>query len=209
MEAKLTVKTRTEKGSSEARRMRNAGWIPGVIYSDGGEARSISLPKHEFQMMLAHHAGDQMMVAIQIDGEKEESVLLKDVQADALTGDVIHVDLQAVAMNKKLQVTVAVELVGDSEGVSVGGVLDQLLHELDVACLPADIPESIEVDISHMAIGDMLTINDIKMDASKYELLMDGDVGVVTVAAPRVAAEGAEDEEGAEPDVIAEKKAEA
>ena len=210
MDAKLIVANRELKGSPNARRMRRDGMIPGVIYSDGGEARQISLSKHAFEQMLHHHAGEQMMITIELDG-KESSVLLKDVQHDVMGSGVLHVDLQEVSMTKRIRISAAVELVGEPEGVKTqGGVLDHLLHQVDVECLPGDILESIEVDVSALNLGDMLTIKDINLDASKYELMVDGDVGVAVVSAPRVAAEPSEDEEGdaAGPEVINEKKEE-
>lgn len=214
MDAKLMIKSREMKGSASARRMRRDGWIPGVIYNDGGKARTVSLPKHDFEQMLHHHASEHMMVQIQIDDGREVSVLLKEVQRDALSGGVLHVDLQEVAMNKKLHVEVPIELLGEAEGVKQGGVLDHLLHHVEVECLPADIPEQIEVDVSGLKIGDMLTIQDIQIDLSKYAILMDGDVGVASVSMPRAEEEAvpAEGEEGAEegapaePEVIREKK---
>jgi len=216
MDAKLIVTSRELKGSPNARRMRRDGMIPGVIYSEGNEARSISLPKHEFEQMLHHHAGEQMMITIELDG-KESSVLLKDVQHDILSDGIEHVDLQEVSMTKKLRVQISVELVGEAEGVkSEGGVLDHLLHSVDVECLPGDILEKIEVDVSALTMGDMLTVKDIHIDVSKYEIMTAEDVGVASVSAPRVAEETEEGEEGeageedasGEPEVINEKKAE-
>ncbi len=215
MDAKLIVTSRELKGSANARRMRREGQIPGVIYSDGGEAREISLSKHAFEQMLQHRAGEQMMLSIELDG-KESSVLLKDVQHNMMTGGTIHVDLQEVAMNKKLHVQISIELTGEAEGVkSEGGVLDHLLHQVEIECLPSDILEKIEVDVSELKLGDMLTIKDIEIDASKYEILTNDDVGVASVSAPRVVeevadedAEGAGEGESTEPEVINEKKEE-
>ena len=124
MDAKITVKSRDVQGSASARRLRRDGWVPGVIYSDGTAARTISLPKHEFEQMLRHHTSEHVMIKIQVDGGKEESVLLKDVQHDALSDGVVHVDLQKVAMDKKLHLEVPVELIGEAEGVkNQGGVI--------------------------------------------------------------------------------------
>lgn len=205
MDSKLIVSSRELKGSSNARRMRRAGQVPGVIYGAGEEARAISVPAHEFEQILHHHSGEQMMIEIEIDG-KTTSVLLKDVQHEPLSGSVVHVDLQEVSMTKKLKVPVAVELVGEAEGVKAGGVLEHSLHTVEVECLPADILEKLEADVSSMEIGDMLHVKDIAIDSSKYTILTEGDIAIATVLAPRVATEGADGEESSEPEVIGEKK---
>lgn len=212
MDAKITVKSRDVKGSANARRLRRDGWVPGVIYSDGTAARPISLPKHEFEQMLRHHTSEHVMIKIQVDGGKEEAVLLKDVQHDALSDGVVHVDLQKVALDKKLHLEVPVELVGEADGVkNQGGVLDHLLHHIEIACFPADIPEAITVDVSGLKLGEMLSVKDIKIDASKYTILLGADVGVASVSLPKVveepAAEGAA-AAPAEPEVLREKKPE-
>jgi large subunit ribosomal protein L25 len=213
MDAKITVKSRNEKGSASARRLRREGQVPGVIYSDGTTARTVSLPKHEFEQMLRHHTSEHVMVKIQIDGGKEESVLLKEVQHDALSGSVVHVDMQKVAMDKKLHIEVPVELVGEPDGVkNQGGVLDHLLHHIEISCFPADIPESINVDVSALKLGDVLAVKDIQIDASKITILMDADVGVASVSLPKVVEEPVAEEGAvatpAEPEVIREKKPE-
>ena len=213
MDAKITVKSRDVKGSASARRLRHDGWVPGVIYSEGGVARMVSIPKHEFEQMLRHHASEHVMVKIQIEGGAEESVLLKEVQHNALSGGVVHVDMQKVDMNKKLRVEVPVELVGEADGVrNQGGVLDHLLHYLEIECFPADIPEEINVDVTDLKLGDILTVKDIKIDASKYTILMDADVGVAAVTAPKVVEEPVAEEAAAAvaagPEVIREKKPE-
>ena len=209
MDAKLIVSSRDLKGTSNARRMRRDGQIPGVIYSDGAAAREITVPAHEFELLLQHHAGDQMMVEIELDG-KSESVLLKDVQREPLSGYPIHVDLQEVSMTKKLKIQVPVELVGDSEGVAAGGVLEHSLFSVGIGWLPGDIVETLEADVSTLQIGGQFFVKDITVDASKCTILTDGDIIVATVLAPRVSAAGAaEDGEGAaEPEVIGEKKKE-
>jgi large subunit ribosomal protein L25 len=211
MDAKLIVTSRDSKGSANARRMRREGVVPGVIYTGGKAAREISLPKHAFEQMLHHHAGEQMMVAIELHG-KDSSVLLKDVQHDMMGRGVVHVDFMEVSMTEKLKVEIAVELVGDAAGVVTGGgVLDHSLYSLDVACLPGDILEKIEVDVADLEIGGVLCVKDIQLDAAKYEILTEGDIAVATILAPRVAVdEGEEDGEGSEgPEVITEKNQDA
>ena len=213
MDAKITVKNRDMKGSANARRLRRDGWVPGVIYSDGTAARPISLPKHEFEQMLRHHTSEHVMIKIQVDGGKEEAVLLKDVQHDALSDGVVHVDLQKVAMDKKLRLEVPVELIGEADGVkNQGGVLDHLLHHIEIECFPADIPEAIKVDVSALKLGDMLAVKDIQVDASKYTILLGADVGVASVSLPKVVEEPVAEGTAAtpaEPEVLREKKPEA
>ena len=213
MDAKITLKSRDENGSANARRLRRDGWVPGVIYSDGGAARSVSLPKHEFQQMLRHHASEHVMIKIQIDSGAEESVLLKEVQHNVINGDVVHVDLQKVDMNKKLRVEVPIELVGEAEGVrNQGGVLDHLLHHVQIECFPADIPEEISVDVTALKLDETLTIKDIQRTAAKYTILMDADIGVASVSLPKVVEEepaaGDAAAVPATPEVIREKKPE-
>ena len=215
MDAKITVKSRDMKGSANSRRLRRDGWVPGVIYSDGGAARTVSLPKHTFEQMLRHHASEHVMIKIQIDDGAEEAVLLKEVQHNAISGGVVHVDMQKVDMNKKLRVEVPVELVGEAEGVrNQGGVLDHLLHYIQIECFPADIPEGISVDVTGLKLGEILTIKDIRVDTSKHAILMDADIGVASVSIPKVVEEPVAEEAAAaaaapaEPEVIREKKPE-
>jgi large subunit ribosomal protein L25 len=209
MDAKITVQSRDLKGSANARRLRREGWVPGVIYRDGAEARPVSLPKHQFEQMLHHHTSEHVMIQIQIEG-KEESVLLKEVQHDAMTGSVVHVDLQEVAMDKKLHVEVPVKLIGEAEGVkNQGGMLDHLLHEVEILCLPADIPEFINVDVSALKLGDALEVKDIRVDTSKITFLTEADAVVAAVSSPKVVEETTAEGAATEPEVIREKKAEA
>lgn len=210
MDSKLVVSSRDLKGTSNARRMRRDGLVPGVIYGGENEARSISVSAEELGRVLKHHAGEQMMIEIELDGATK-SVLLKDVQHEPLSGAFIHVDLQEVSMTDTLKVTVPVELVGEAEGVGLGGVLEHTLHSVEVECLPADILESLEVDVSALKIGDMIHVKEVAIDASKYTILTEGDIAIAAVLAPRVAAAGEEGDEdqASEPEVIGEKKEDA
>ncbi|MFA5688480.1 MAG: 50S ribosomal protein L25 [Kiritimatiellales bacterium] len=209
MSTKIAVKSRDRKGSAASRRLRREGWIPGVIYSKGREVRAVSLPKHEFEQMLHRHASEQVMIPIQIDGQKEESVLLKEIQRNALSGGVKHVDMQEVAMDKKLRVSVLIELVGEAEGAKLGGILEQLLHEIEIECFPADIPEQVKVDVSAIKLEEILTVEDIPK-SDKYKILEAGKTAVATVYVPRAEEETVSEDkaadDAAEPEVIREKK---
>jgi len=217
-EGKLIAKKREIQGTAEVRRLRKSGILPAVIYNDGEPGLMVQLDTHTFSELIHHHGGESMMVDVEVDGTDVFPVLVKDVQRNAVTGDLLHVDLYKVSMNKKISVDIPIVLVGDAEGVQEGGLLEHLMHAVAVDCLPSDLLDSIEMDVSGLNIGDMLTIDDIVLDREKYTFHADGGVGVVAVAAPRVAeeeeaeeeGEGEEGEEGAagEPEVIGEKKEE-
>jgi large subunit ribosomal protein L25 len=209
-EIKLIAKKRDLQGSPNSRRMRRAGMLPGVVYGDGEAATPVQFETHAFEQLLHHHTSETLLVTIDIEGEGSSSVLVKEVQHHPVTSDLVHVDLLKVSANKPIQVDITVEVVGESAGVSVGGVLDLIMHTLAVECLPGDLVESIQVDVSELEIGMSLHASDIKL-GTKIKLLTDPEAIVVAVAEPRVEVEPEEDEgveavEGAEPEVISEKK---
>ena len=210
-DSKLIAKKRDLQGSANSRRLRKAGSLPGVIYGDGKEATAILLDMHDFEQLLHHHTSETVLVDIAIEGEGEISALVKDVQHHPVTGDLVHVDLQKMDAKKVIQVEIQVELVGEANGVKAGGILDLVLHTISIECLPGDLSESIEIDVSEMEIGDALHLGDLELDA-KFKVLGDKESIVVSVSEPHVETE--EDEEGAaeagsaEPEVISEKKAE-
>ena len=153
------------------------------------------------------------MMGLQIDGGKYRQVLLKEVQHHPVNASILHVDFHAVAMDEKLVVNIPIELVGDPKGVLEGGVLDHTMREVEVECLPGDIVEQIEVDVSGLDINDSLSVNDIEIDKSKYSILTDGELAIAAVVPPRKLEEEVEPEEGlaeegAEPTVIGEEEAE-
>ena len=209
MEAEqLSVKKRSLEGSSSARRMRGAGRLPGVIYGTGSEPAAIEVETHAVEQVLHHHQSEMILIDIDLEGEGKVSVLLKDVQHHPVTGALVHVDLQRVSANETLQVEVPLELVGEPEGVKAGGLLDHVMHGILVECLPADLPETVDVDVSALNIGDSLHVSDVVV-GDKVTVITDADAMVASVAAPKVADED-EDvaEAGAEPEVITEKPSE-
>jgi len=213
-DTKLIAKKRDLHGSSNSRRLRKAGSLPGVIYGDGEDAMAIQLGMHDFERLLHRHASETMLVDIEVEGEGTVSALVKEVQHHPVTSELIHVDLQKVAADKPIQVEITLGIVGEAAGVNAGGVLDLVMHAIAVECLPGDLVDSLEVDVSEMEIGTILHVSDVKLGA-KLKLLSDPEAIVASVAEPRVEeepeeeelAEGAEAAEGAEPEVISEKKA--
>ncbi|VGO15319.1 50S ribosomal protein L25 [Pontiella desulfatans] len=205
-DTKLIAKKRDLEGSSNVRRMRNAGSLPAVIYGDDKESVSVELNMHEFEQVLHHSASESIIIDVEVEGEGVTSVLIKDVQHHPVTSDLMHVDLFRVTAGQVLAVDIQLELVGEAAGVKAGGTLDHVMHSIEVECLPKDLVEKIEIDVSEMGIGDALHVSDLQLGA-KFKALVDEDAIVAAVAAPRVEEE--EDEDGSaasEPEVITEKK---
>ena len=213
-ETKLTAKTRVGKGSGEAGRLRRTGWFPAVVYGEGRPGVDIQLNEHDFVMMLRTHRSENMIVDLVVEGtEKPYKVMLKAMQHHPITGRVIHLDFYEVSMTRKIEVELPVKLVGVPTGVAnEGGILEHVLRALTVQCLPGDLIEELELDVSALSVGKTLRVRDMKIDAAKYRIMDDPDQVIAAVAAPRT-----EEEEKAEadaaataagPEVLTEKKAE-
>jgi large subunit ribosomal protein L25 len=208
---KLIVKTREHLGSSETRRLRRQGLVPGVLYG-AGEPVSICIEERELRRALTGAAGLHSILDVEIDGTgKAHASILKDYQVDKVRGGVTHVDLHEVRLDQPITASVSVHLTGGDEapGVREGGVLSQPLREIQISALPLEVPEHIDLDVSHMATGDTLRISDIDV-GDAVTLLDDPETVVATVTAPtrevepeEEAAEG-EEAEGVEGEAGAE-----
>jgi large subunit ribosomal protein L25 len=212
-ETKLTAKTRAEKGSASAGRLRRTGWFPAVVYGEGRPGLDIQLNEHDFVMMLRSHRSENMILDLAVEGlEKTYKVMLKAMQHHPITGRVIHVDFYEVSMTRAIQIEVPVKLVGVPNGVTnQGGMLEHVMRTMALECLPGDVIEELELDVTALDIGDTLRVRDVPVDTSKFKLLDDLDQVIVAVAAPRLEAEPAAAEAGAEgaaavPEVLTEKK---
>ena len=182
---KLTVKKRDHLGSSEARRLRRTGVIPGVLYG-GGEPVAIYVEERELRRALTGAAGLHSILDVVIDGTgASHASILKEYQVDRVRGGVTHVDLQEVRLDRPISATVTVELVGgdDAPGVKEGGVLSQPLREVEIEALPLEVPEHIDLDVSGMLTGDTLRIADLDVPEG-VTLQGDPDTVVATVTLP-------------------------
>src|SRR5688572_31512187 len=198
--ASVTAKPRSELGSRANKRLRDAGFIPGVIYGHKEAVVPVTLPKKEVVNHLEHGAH---LFDLAIDG-KSEKVLVKEVQYDHLGQEVLHVDFARVSLDERVEVTVPLELKGEPKGEADGGVLQQVVSELELECLVTEIPDAIRHNVADMALGDVLHIKDLKLPAG-VKALQDEDLTGATVKeiveeAPAEAAEGS-----AEPEVIGRK----
>ena len=198
----LVVSKRETLGSAESRRLRRQGLVPGVLYGDG-EPVSICIAERELRRALTGTGGLHSILDVQVDGTgKSHASILKDYQVDPVRGGVTHVDLHEVRLDRPIHASVAVQLVGgeDAPGVREGGVLSQPLREIQVSALPLEVPEHIDLDVSHMATGDTLRIADVQIGEG-VTLLDDPETVVATVTAPTREAEpeeAAEEGEGVE-----------
>ena len=183
---------RVADGTGAARRLRHAGDIPAVVYGNT-EPKSIQLNVHDFELLLRDH-GHNFIADLAVEGEASQKVLLKALQHHPVSGVILHADFVTISMTESLHVSLPIELLGEPEGAVAGGSLEQLVSELEVACLPGDMVESICVDVSGMQIGDHMTVRDIELPKG-ITVLTDAAVAVASVAAPRVEADA--DAEGA------------
>ena len=182
---KLIVKKREHLGSRETRRLRRQGIIPGVLYGRG-EPISISIEERELRRALTGASGLHSILDVEIDGTgAAHASILKDYQVDKVRGGVTHVDLHEVRLDQTITASVSVHLIGgeNAPGVKEGGVLSQPLREIQVEALPLEVPEHIDLDVSHMTTGDTLRIGDITFQEG-VKLLDDPDTVVATLTAP-------------------------
>lgn len=208
---KVTAEVRKFAGSSAGCRLRRSGMFPGVVYGVGKPPMNVQLNEKAFKHATHGHTAEHVMLDLDIPGVETKKVLLQEVQHHPITGQIIHADFHEISMTEKLRIEIAVHLVGDPVGVTQhGGVLEHLLRSIEVECLPTDIVEAFEVDVSGLGIGDSLTAGDVKLDPAKYTLVTDANLAIAAVSAPRQEEEPAPAAAAAaaEPEVIKEKKEE-
>ena len=207
----LTIRKREGQGKGPARRLRRAGQVPAILYG-GPSPISVAVDPLDIFKIIHGREGSTQLLKITLEGAPgTRMAIIRDLQLDPVTEDLVHVDLQEVAMDKAIQVSVAVHHVGEAVGVrETFGILEMILREVQVSCLPSKIPEFLEVDVSGLAIGDVFTVKDLRVPEG-VRILNDPNQAVVTVAPPaaeEVAAPVAAVAEvaPAEPEVLTERK---
>jgi large subunit ribosomal protein L25 len=210
----LEVQKREPGTKNSARRVRAEGKIPAIIYGAGQDAAAVAVDPRQVLRILHSESGHNTIFDLALDSDRVKAMIV-DWQFEPIKGTLLHVDLQRIAMDKKLTVTVAVVLRGEAEGVKTqGGILEQLLREIEIECLPSDIPKSIEVDISHLVFGVEVRVKDLP-HSEKLKFLTEEDqmiAHITTVKEEVVATPEAEAAEAgavpAEPEVIKKGKQE-
>lgn len=183
----LTAELREGTGKGVARKLRAKGLIPAILYGPRTKPIPLIVSRKELSKALRTEAGGNVLIDLEIkDGDlpTRKVVMLKEVQYDYLGKEILHTDFYEVAMDVMITVEVPIHLVGRPEGAKLGGILDQIRRVVEIQCLPGDIPNSIEVDVSSLKIGDSLHISDIKFEKGK--ILTDPGETIATVLAPIV-----------------------
>jgi large subunit ribosomal protein L25 len=180
----LTVTRREPGGSRAARRLRRDGVVPGVVYGGAEDPVPFQVESRVLRLALSHAGA---VLDLSVDGEASTPVVVKELMRHPVSGAAIHIDLLRVRLDRAIQATVALELVGseDAPGVKEGGVLEHVTRELTIEALPTDIPDSIEFDVSEMDIGDTATLAQLT-PPEKVKLMDDEEVVIATLTPPRL-----------------------
>lgn len=212
----LKVEEREALTKGQLNKLRNEGVIPAILYGEKGKNKNLKVVSKDLLRLMHGHHLENSIIKLEIDKKDQKSksipVMVKDVQRNPVTDKIIHIDFYQVSLTKEIKVKVPVRATGEAIGVKQdGGTLEHIMWEIEVECLPTNIPESIEVDVSNLKIGDSVSVGDLKV-ASDIKVLSDLSASVLSVAAPvkEEVAAPAEEVSGAaapqEPEVIKEKK---
>ena len=206
--ASLSAEMRSETGKGVARKLRAAGRVPGVVYGHAREAQSLSVNARELDRLLGSIAAGSTVVELGLGGATTKT-LIREIQRHPFKKMVMHIDFQELVAGEKVTVDIPLVFVGVPEGVRLSGaLLEQIMHSISVLADPSSIPNHIDVDVSHLAMGHSLHVRDLTLPAG-IEVLSDEDATMCAVIAPRAAIEAAAEGEGAaEPELITKGKAE-
>jgi len=208
----LTIETRETIGKGPARRLRRAGRVPAIMYGGASPVKISVDPRDVYRLIHGHEGGTQLLQVTLGTSSDKRMVIIRDMQFDPVSEDLVHVDLQEVAMDRPIQVSVPLRAVGEAKGVKdSAGIFEMILREVQVLCLPAAIPEVIPVDVSNLGIHDVLAVRDL-VAPEGVRILNDGGQAVATVAPPAAEEEAAAPTAAAatpgapEPEVLTERK---
>lgn len=196
----LKVTVRKTTGNGAARELRREGMIPAILYGSKAEPLMLSVTTKALETILKTSNIGQVLLNLLIQDEKQKSrtAMIKELQAQPVSGSLLHVDFYEVAMDQKIKISIPVVTTGQAEGVEEGGVLQLVRHEVEIFCFPNNIPESLEVDVTGMSIGDSKHIDEVSIDES-FELVDEANFTIVTVLSPKAEEEEeVEEEEGEE-----------
>ncbi len=211
----LEAQPRTPGNKNVARRVRMGGKIPGVLYGAGKDSLSVTLDPRQVTRILHSATGHNTIFDLAVEGGESTKAMIVDWQYEPIKSSLLHIDLKRIAMDQKLTVSVPIVLKGEAAGVKQqGGIMEQILREVEVECLPGDIPSAIEADVSELVFGKVLRVSDLIHDEKKIEFITDANQPVAHITtvkeevAPAADAVAAEAAAPAEPEVIKKGKQE-
>jgi len=190
MEAILEATIRDSRGKNEARRTRREGQVPGVLYGAAGdasrtEAKAIAVQPKALLKILHSQSGANTLISLKLDGEGDARVLVKEYQIDPVTHQLLHADFYRIDMNRALRVTIPVIVKGEAKGVKQqGGLLEFIRREIEIECLPADIPEHLEVDVSDLMLHQGIRVREVATNV-RWKPLSDPEMMIVHVISPK------------------------
>lgn len=195
----LNATKRTEKGNGPARQLRQKGMAPAVIYGAGKTPEMLAVNVRDLEKMLKHSKTIQVLLNLHMEGGEARPAMLKDLQMDPVTHEILHVDFYEIDPKRKIRMMVPVAPKGKAAGVEMGGLLQVIRRELEVLCLPSEIPEAIEVDVTSLEIGGSIHVKDIPLGGD-LEIPTEVDFTVITCLGKKMeeVEEEEEVEEGAE-----------
>lgn len=202
----LNAQPRAERGKNAAGRLRREGLIPITVYGGGEDAVAATIVKRELGAFVRAH-GRHGIFTLNLDGGAA-TVKIAQMQLDPIKGGVWHLDLQRISLTERSEFEITLKIVGEANGVkNDGGILEVVNHIIKVRCLPSDLPEHLDVDVTELGLGQNLRVGDLKLDADKFQVVTDAEMVVVTVVAPREE-EAVAEVTTAEPEVIKKGKTE-
>jgi large subunit ribosomal protein L25 len=193
---KLSATSRTEKGKGVAKRLRSEGKLPAVVYGHKTDPIALTIDSKQLLKLIVEGKSEHKLFGLSIEGNGkpiEKIVMIKELQIHPLKRNFLHVDFFEVAMDEEITLSLVIKLVGEAPGVEMGGMLQQVRREIEIKCLPSQIPDTVEIDVSALNIGDSVHLNDIQLPEG-IKVLDDADLTIATVLAPVVEKEVAPEE---------------
>jgi len=207
----LEAARRADVGKGVARKLRAGGRVPAVYYGRGEDSIPLTVSLKELESVIHSAEGSNVIVDLKVSGDKakDRKALIREIQRDPVAGLILHLDLQHISLTERITVEVPIVLVGTPIGVKdAGGILEHLLREVEVECLPTEIPSKLEVDVSGLAIGDSLHVSDIKTERAEIKTEMDRAIAAVVPPTILEEVKPVEEAVEAEPELIAKEKKE-
>ena len=202
-EITLHATIRQELGRSKSNEYRREGMVPGIFYQRNRENIAFVVKSLDLRPLV--YSAESHLVRLKLDNGTQEMCIMREVQWDPVKDVVTHIDLQGLVMDQKMRFEVGVVLTGTPQGVREGGLMQQVMHKVEIECLPNELPEHFSVDVSAMGLGQVLTVGDLPK--GNYEFMSELEQPVVTITHPRDESAESDEERPAEPEVIARGKA--